>query len=292
MLEQAGVFNDLSPALRKKLQDRVQGFGDQVQYKFDISHPNPDPSFYNGDIVWPRSYALSPKTFSVRDDSEKREGKSMSKKIGLVDKTDDKGSPASFHSVRVTEGMRGILTLDLTKVEDFNKAMFIELHPENTDGLFPDKNGSKKITRIDVVADAKKKTESRNEKKKAYKLIEAMTDKDVKQFAAAMMWDDTVAIEVIKEMVEEYAESLPEEFNKLAENTNRLKYQALAKKALDRGDWVFDPLEYKFIWRSGEPAVMLTERADRNYIEAVAEWLLTGDQRSVDAAKKLEGLTK
>lgn len=292
MLEQVGLYNDLSDELRKKLEDRVVSFGDQVQYRFDISHPNPDPQKYNGETIWPSNYTLDPKTFMITDADEKRPNKSKIKRIGLVDKIDpEKGHPISFHKIMIRESQYGVLTLTLTNPEDFQKAMFIELHPKHVTGMFYDKNSPAKIQRIDAYAEAKEKRDERSERRKALKIVDDMKETGVREFAAAMLWDHNADITILRDKMEEYAESQSAEFNKLMTGGKKLKYQALVKMALDRGDLVFEPLEYKFMWRSGEVMAILTEVADKNHVESAAQWLVAGDERSVAAAKKLEGLT-
>ena len=41
LLQQTAHYNDLSPQLRKELEEKIASFGKQVRYKFDISNPNP-----------------------------------------------------------------------------------------------------------------------------------------------------------------------------------------------------------------------------------------------------------
>ena len=72
LLRQIAHFNDLSPKLRQELEEKVRGFGKTVRYKFDISKPNPDPSHYNGPIIYPQIHTLDPTRFSINDPYEDR----------------------------------------------------------------------------------------------------------------------------------------------------------------------------------------------------------------------------
>lgn len=78
-LEQVAHYNNLSSKLRKELEEKLKSFGKTVRYKFDISKPNPDPSKYNGDIVWPNKYTLDPAVWDIIDPYEEN-GKSKSKR--------------------------------------------------------------------------------------------------------------------------------------------------------------------------------------------------------------------
>ena len=127
-LEQFAHFNNLSPEFRSKLEDKVRGFGKQVRYKFDIAKTNPDPEKYNGAIIYPNMYALSPAKFTLIDNSETRKEASKTKTIGLVKDTDEKGLPNKFEKIKVFASNKGVLTLNLENPEDFYKAMYLELH--------------------------------------------------------------------------------------------------------------------------------------------------------------------
>src|ERR1700753_1069 len=113
MLERRGLYNDLSPELRRKLTERIKSFGNEVTYSFDISHENPDPEKYNGKILWPSIYTLDPLIFDVNDKDEKRDDRSKIKKIGLVLSVDRDGNMTDYRRVRVRGEQRGVLRLDL-----------------------------------------------------------------------------------------------------------------------------------------------------------------------------------
>src|ERR1700748_2135495 len=119
MLEKVAHLNDLSPDLRKKLEDRIESYGKKVKYKFAISNENPDPEKYNGKVIWPSKYTLDPIVFKIIDNKKSVE-------VGMIDKTNEKGLPISFRRIRVHGKDEGNFILDLTSPDEREMAMYIE----------------------------------------------------------------------------------------------------------------------------------------------------------------------
>ncbi len=117
-LEQVAHYNNLSPKLRKEIEEKLKGFGKVVRYKFDISKPNPDPSKYNGDTVWPNRYTLDPAVWNITDPYE-TEGKSKSKKIAIIEEVDEKGLPNRFRKIRIMAPEKGIKVFDMENQDDY-----------------------------------------------------------------------------------------------------------------------------------------------------------------------------
>lgn len=292
MLQKANHFNDLSQALRSKLEEKVRSYGNKVRYKFKISHENPDPEKYNGSIVWPSMYVLDPCTFRITDPHEDRANISKSKEIGLIDKLDKEGKPESFKKIKIFDRNRGELSLDLTDAEEFDKAMYLELHPKLKDGLFSDKNKQQLIERIDERKDAKIQREQRSTKTKALRVAEEMSEEQVKAFADAMLWDSTEEPFLLQNKVEELAETNPEFFNDLVAGKN-IEYQSTIKRAMDKQIIGFDPAAYKYIWSSNQQVItVLQPVGTKNHVEKLAEWLMTGGQKSDEVYKKIKSLIK
>src|ERR1700759_4154501 len=101
MLEKIGQYNDLSPKLREKLQKRIESYGKEVVYNFDISQENPDPEKYNGKLIWPSLYTLDPIVFPINDKEETREGASKLKNVGLVKAVDKDGKIENYDRIRI-----------------------------------------------------------------------------------------------------------------------------------------------------------------------------------------------
>lgn len=292
MLEQVAHFNDLSPALKQKLEARIASYGKKVRYKFSISNANPDPLKENGPIIWPTNYTLDPIVFDIVDLEEKRDGKSRAKKIGMVDKVDDKGIPFAFKRVRIPGKNAGIFELELEdNPDDIRMAMYIELHPKLGNGLFQDKKRIPIITRIDEKKDSQEKREIRSSKAKALQLAGQMSDAEIREFAAAMTWDDSDEMEILRDKVEMEAENDPVSFVKLA-STEKMKYQALVKRALIKGTLFYDPVGGRFLDAKQQTITVLGLASGQNEVEQFAEFLMTNGKKGEEIYKRIEAATK
>lgn len=290
LLQKTAHFNDLSPKLRKELEKKIEGFGKQVRYKFDISNPNPDPTFHNGKIIWPHLYTLDPTVFNINDPYEDRENHQRSKRIALIDGLDEKGVPNKFKKVRIYDRQRGVLTLQLDNPEDEAMAMLLELHPKLTGGMFVDKTKRQIITRIDEAAAATIDRAARSARSKARAAAEALSDKGVIDFADAMLWDSAQDPIVLRNMIEELAETTPEFFNDLVDGKS-VEYQAAVKQALNKGIIAFDPAEYKFTWTGNRQTIhIMNNVSGKNEIQQMASWLESGGEKADTVYKKIKSL--
>lgn len=281
MLEQIAHFNDFSPALRKKLEDKVRSYGKKVKYKFNISSENPDPEKYSGKIIWPAMYTLQPRVFNIIDHDEDRKDKSRSKRVGLIDTTDEKGIPNKFKRVRIHGKDEGIMTLEPEEnPDDFAQAMFIELHPKLAGGLFQDKKLNPVITIIDEQKAAKEARELRSEKAKARERAEKLSDHEAKRFAAGMNWNDDDEIEILRNKIELLAEDDPKFFNNLFSG-NKIEYQATIKKAMDNKNISYDPVGGKILDHNQQILTVIgLGDGSKNEIERFAEYLMTGGEKA------------
>ena len=291
-LEQIAHYNNLSPKLREELVEKLSSYGKRVRYKFQISRPNPDPSKYNGDIVFPISYTLYPCVFDILDKHEDK-GKARSKKIGLVTDTDEKGIPNRFKKIRVSAIQRGLLDLDLTEgTEDWYTAMYLELHPKLKDGDFEDSTKTPIFFRIDERKAAQEAKTERSARLKALNAAEEMSDKQIISFADAMLWDSSEDILVLRNKVEELADTNPEFFNDLVKGKS-LEYRAAIKQALNKKVIEFDAGEYKFIWAGNKQTIsVLSPTGEKNEVEKFAEFLQTGGEKADTIYKKIKDLIK
>lgn len=291
-LEQIAHYNNLSTKLRDELYEKLQSFGKRVRYKFDISKPNPDPEKYNGDIIYPNSYTLDPCVFDILDPYEEK-GKTKSKKIALVEETDEKGIPNRFGKIRVTASERGVLDLDLTEGgEGWYKAMYLELHPKLSNGKFADPSKHPMVSRIDEVKAAQDSKSERSARLKALNATMEMKDKDIVNFADAMLWDSTENVIVLRNKVEELADTNPEFFNDLVAGKT-IEYRATVKQAMTKRVIEFDQAEYKFVWAGNKQTItVLSPSGEKNEVEKLAEYLQTGGEKADSVYKKIKELNK
>ena len=292
MLEQIDIWNDLSPKLRERLEAKIDSYGKTVRYKFDISNPNPDPDKKQGPIVWPFLYTLDPKTFMIKDDEENRAGKQKMKRIGIVKETDANGKPTRFGSIKVKGADSGILTLHLENQEDREFAMYAELHPKLNGGEFSDPSKRQVFSRIDERALSTEKRTDRKQRQIALNIATELSDKEVVEFADAMLWDSTEDLEILRSRIEELAESTPKFFADFAKSKKK-EYQATIKKAVDARFIAFNPEEYSYRWAdTGHMIAQLQAVGEQNEVQKLADLFLSGGTKMNETYKKIKELLK
>lgn len=295
MLQQIAEYNDLSPALFQKLQEKINSFGKIVKYRFDIEQENPDKTFYNGKTIFPGIYTLRPAVFNITDNDENRAGKSKFKKIALIKNHESNGTggfKTEFIKIRVPATARGQVRLDLEKSEDIAKCMLLELHPKLSGGLFADKNTIPVLHRIDEVQEARTQTEERAAKRKAQNAVADMDDKAVIKFADAMNWDSTQDPVVLRNMAEELADSDPDFLNDLVTDKT-FEIRAIVKQALDREIITYDPIEFKFTWSGNKQIIaVVSPSGEESEVVKLATILHSGGNKMDETLKKITQLVK
>lgn len=293
MLEQVAHYNDLSPKLRQEMEEKILSFGKKVRYRFAISNKNPDPEKRDGEILWPFMYSLDPITFRIVDPYEDRPGKSKSKQVGLVKSVDKDGKPESFNRIRIYGRHKGELTFDLESPEEQDMVMILELHPKLVGGKFADKGKLQIVSRIDEKQEAREGRARREAKKKALIVAGEMSEDQVKEFAAAMQWDEHESIEMLINRVEEMAETNPEVFNDIV-NGKTIEYLATIKRAFDKQIISYNPAEYSVLWFANQQKIaMLGENiSGKSEVERFADWCMTGGKKAEEAYKKIHSLVK
>jgi len=296
MLQQEGVWNDLSPKLRERLEQKILSFGKVVRFKFNISHPDPDPEKKAAKgIVYPANYTLKQVTFNIDDKDEKREGKQRYKKIGMVETTEvieGRVTPKTFKRVRVEAKEKGQKKYELEKSEDVREVMYLLLHPRNKDGFFPDPAKRQEVSIIDEQAAATASMKLRSEKRKALNAVEDMSHKDLVNFADAMGagWDSSEDETILRNKAEDLAENDPAYFNDKISG-KKVEYGALVKQAMARNIITFDPAEYKFAWAGNKQTItVLSPVGLDSEQDKFAEWLQVGGTKADEVAKKLKSL--
>lgn len=294
MLEQEGIYNDLSPKLRKTLEERIESFGKNVRYKFNLERKNPDPQKYNGEVIYPSLYCLHPVQWKIVDNDEDRKDKQKVKNIGVIESVekDDRGNPQyRFKGTRIQDIRKGILHFDLTIPEDVDIVASLELHPKNGNGIFTDKQMVSVFSRIDEIQLATDKRKERSERKKALDYVEEMSDIEIIEFADSMSWDSTLLPALLRNEAEELAEKTPKAFNDLISD-KKLKIRAIIKRNIDNKTLGHNPAEGSLTWmNTGQLICSLGRGIDaKDDISRFAEWFDTAGKKADEVLKKIKSL--
>ena len=291
MLQQVSHWNDFSPKLRQKLEDKLKSFGKTVKYKFDIAHIDPSPE-NKGALLYPQLYTLGPVTFKITDNEEDRKDKSKWKDVGMVKDTDKDGKPSSFHFLTVSKRHKGVIEYNLDVEIDAMMVCYIELHQKLNGGMFEVPTMHRIISRIDEKKDAIEGRKLRNAKAKSLSAATNMKDNEVKDFAAGMTWDENQDIELLRNQVEALAETNPPLFNDLV-GSKKLEIQATLKRALDNGIISINPAQHQFLFTSNQQIIASLGESvdDKNEIERFADWI-SSSTKGDEIYKKIKSLSK
>lgn len=284
-------YNNLSEGLRKQLEEKIASFGKTVRYKFDIRRELTDPMTKSQDKIWPSVYTLDPAKYTINDPYEKRENVAKSKTIALIESVGNDGKAERFGKVRVKEPMRGELVLYVQdRPEDLQIAMFLEMHPKNKNGMFPDVTKHQVFFRIDELAAAKEERKTRSARKIAMDTAEKMSESELRIFADAMLWDRNQEEIVLRNMAEDLAENEPDFFNDIVAD-KKTKILSVIKQSLDKKYIQYNPEDGKLSFAStGQTIVVLGENAGTDNWGKYAEWFLTAGDAADKVYEKLEGM--
>lgn len=292
MLQKIGIYNDLSKSLIDKLEKRIEGFGRVVRYRFEIERENPDKTYHDGRYIFPNVYTLDPTIFKISDKDETGKTKTIS--IALIKdyKYNDRNQlEFTYRKVRVNGGQRGILRLDMEVDEDRETCMFLELHPKISGGEYADKDKVPVFKRIDENAEATAKTEDRSIRRKAMNIAGDMKESELRSFADAMNWDSSMPPLVLKNMVEDLAETDSKFFADLVAG-KEIEYRSTIKQAMNNGIISFDPADYKYIWVGNNMTIAsLSPIGQKSELEKFSEFLQTSE-KGEEIYNKIKSLTK
>lgn len=293
MLKQVAEYNDLSPELLKKLNERIKSFGTSVRYRFNIEQENPDRTFYNGKTIFPGIYTLDPTVFDITDKDETREGKSPFKKVALIKSHESNGTggfKTEFIKIRVPAPARGILKLELNNPDDIAMCMVLEMHPKLNGGMFEDKNRNRVISRVDDVAEATNQSQERTQRRLALNAVADMQTADLISFADAMQWDSTQDPIILRNMAEDLAETEPKFMNDLISDKT-FEIRAVLKQAIDRSIISYNPGAFQFSWTgTNQPLAQVAPTGEEHELIKLSQWVSVGGAKAEEAYNKIKKL--
>lgn len=273
MLRPIDHYNQFSPALRKTLNDLRASAGKTVRYKFYIAQKNPDGEHVAaGEYLYPALYSLTPTTYSVLDPGDggyKDVGMTSDKtRYGLVEEL-------HFRRIKVVERDQGIISLDLTRPEGIEAFEYLEMHPKLEGGMYRDKNSPAMFVRIDDLKEAKTKLKARELRVTALMVASKMGEQEVRDFAAAMNWNEFQDLDILREKLTALAETDPQFFKTFVDDP-QLESKAVVKRALDSNAISWIPVENKFVWGSNGATIAMLDRIENgNYIDQMADWFMS-----------------
>jgi hypothetical protein len=284
MLEAQGRFNQLSPQLRKEIEEKAQKLGRYIKYRFAIGQMNPDgEQRADGPIIYPFLYQVTPVTFTIMDPHD-----SKTKNIGIPIGLKELGATEdSFKRLNIKSHQRGLLQLDMNKAEDRTYFAWLELHPKLENGKFRDPEMPPIITLIDDVLEAHRSLGDRKLKIDAMFVAQSFSPKEIRDFAAAMGWYEHDNENVLKDKILDLAENNPQYFKEFVDN-KQIQYRAVLQRALDGKVIAYVPVESKVIWGGSRQTIAILERVeDGNLLDRLCDWVLTS-KNGMEVFKKIQ----
>lgn len=290
MLQPFKGFNELSDPLRKTLAEEAKATGRHPKYKFFIARRNPDQELKTGgEYLYPGLYTLSPVTFSITD-----KGDQKYKSIGLTEGEIKTGPGQNdvetrFKRVTLPENYLGILSLDLQEAEDRAVFDYLELHPKNENGLYRDKNIPAMFTRVDELKEARTRLKHKEMRSSALMVASRLTEPEIRNFTAAMNWNELEDLDVLRDRITEMADKDPEFFRKFIDDPT-IESKAVLRRAVDANVIAWIPVENKFVWVSNGSTIAMLDRTEGDqYFERMSDWFLVS-KNGPETFKKIKAL--
>lgn len=286
MLEPQGRFNQLSPELRKELETKANKLGRIIKYKFAIGQMNPDgEQRADGPVIYPSIYQVTPITFTIKDPHDNK-----IKYIGVPVGLKELGAREdSFKRLNLKGPQRGLLALDMNKAEDRDWFAWLELHPKLENGKFRDPELPPMICLIDEVTIAHQTLADHKLKLDALFVAGSFSAKEVRDFSAAMGWDEAENPTILKKNIIELAERDPAFFRDFVDN-KAIQYRATLQRALDNKVIAWVPVESKMVWAGNRQTIAILDRVEDNkLLDRMTDWVQTS-KNGMDVYKKIQTL--
>jgi len=263
MLKKVLHYNDVS----KELLDSIPKLqkGKTVKFRSSIIAPdNNNPRRFRGPSI---DNILTKDTIW-----DEHQGRFV--EIAYADQTaNSKGeSFATFRTIKFVAPLGEISCRGGVADEEY---LYYFLMLTNQNGSREDRDPTKpiKFYKVDEEATAKEKRRERNKKLDALNKATSMSPEEVRDFIAATGGNDTAPLEVLREKVESWADTKPEEFLKLVTDLNA-QLKATVKRALDKGIITFDKEQLLFSWGSSGEKIMTVSRSQgtdhlKEFVETV-----------------------
>lgn len=283
MLTKSGEFNDLSTQLQDIIRAKISQFGKKVKVKFRIAQKNPEHNFIGSaqaiesevdlsqvggpKFIYPAYWDLQPVTYRIVDPGDKKR-----KRIGLVKEENEKGHPVAFHRITLVERDRGVRQFDTDRPDEHDALIYLLLHPAHKGGMFHDDEYGDMFEIINEVADAKTRNRRRSDKADAMYVAANMSEKEIKDFACAIGWDENDEPELLADQIANMAESDHEGFKRFLEDSH-YAYRAEIKRAENAGVIIWSPMENKYTWSNGQTIAAFGIQENLDRLKALSEFL-------------------
>lgn len=265
----ADQYNQISPALKRSLKP-----DERASYR--ILNVRPDPDNY-GKFLIPAAYQI-PSTDVIYD-----KHKSEFVTIAAIERQNTAGE-AEFLNIVFTASNLGYLFLNGNNATHQKIYQFLELSNYNQSNKEKNPDIEPMFYRVDTQKEAKEERQMRKLIVKAVNIALDLDDLRVKDVAMALGIDAETTDE-IRNQLEDYAESNPEEFVEIVERAS-LGAESVLKEAVKRGIIKNNVNSQVFEWTDTEKEIFKYKKApNKNYFKELADYLEENNPDELNAIK-------
>jgi hypothetical protein len=127
--------------------------------------------------------------------------------------------------------------------------------------------------RVDEVADSKHRSKKRSALLEALTYVKNLTDGEVKDTAAGLNWNETLPVEVLRDMLEAFAEKDAVKFIEHIENKDQ-EVKSTLKKAITAGKINYDTTQHRIVLPPNQTLIKLDRVDGVDYLTQAAEYIL------------------
>jgi hypothetical protein len=171
----------------------------------------------------------------------------------------------TFHDIVFSYNMAGHLILQGGRAVDQEIHSYLSLCDYNASKPNRDTSKDAIFELVDEEAKAEKESRTRNIRREALNAAADMSAEDVKTYAAAMGKDDTKAVSVLRNELEEMADTNPQDFLNLINNKQAV-VTATVNRAVKKGVILFNQEQSRFEWPNKE-VILVVARTGSDAID-------------------------
>lgn len=276
-----GSFNNISDVLKDRLKQLEPGQIARIKI-IEVCRQQ-DPETKEVHISYPHRQVWAKDTIW---DEGANDGLGGSVEIGVPSAGGfdlKNGTVSKVEYFEFNDYKNGICLLDGSKPIHRELYEFIQLTNMSGDSLLGDHRDSsieKLFNLVDAKKESRRKNELFNKKADAFTFVRNMKAEDIREFAAAMNWDNWQGdLDSLESQIKDFADKDPLAFTRFAEDST-LKRKAIIKKAM--GSVItYDPAGHQIKWMNGTVLASLERKPNQNEVDAFADWLsaaANGDQ--------------
>ena len=260
-MRKTNLYNGVSESLVKKTMLKP---GEQVVYRLYNMQKNP----MNPEKIAIPSAKNVPPVDTIWD-----EEKGEYVDIACIKSVDAQGNH-NFQEIFFYGNMAGHLILQGGRAFDQEIHTYLTLCDYNASK--PNRDTTKEIIfeRVDEEVKAEKESRTRNIRREALNAAADLTPEEVKDYAAALGKDDSKPVKVLRNELEEMADSQPEDFMSLINNKQAVM-KATINRALKKNALVFNEEQSRFEWPNKEAILTVARTTGSDAIEELISFCIS-----------------